>query len=144
MQEKTSQNFTARLEALKLRKELSDERLADRVGLSRRMLYLIRTGKSSITRKTWYKLEQAEREAGIETPLKRLEDELVIRGEISTPLVELRQKDAKLAKLLDAAAPQIRAMSDSLGRFAARFDTVESKLDTVLTRLDALEKKPKK
>ena len=108
------------------------------------MLMMVKSGKRNLSAKAEFRLAEAEREAGIETPLKRLEDELVIRGEISTPLVELRQKDAKLAKLLDAAAPQIRAMSDSLGRFAARFDTVESKLDTVLTRLDALEKKPKK
>ena len=65
VQEKTSQNFTSRLEALKLGRDLTDEELALKVGLSRRMLYLIRKGKSSITRKTWYKLEQAEISAGL-------------------------------------------------------------------------------
>lgn len=65
VQENISQNFTSRLEALKLGRDLTDEELAVRVGLSRRMLYLIRMGKASITRKTWYKLEQAEIAAGI-------------------------------------------------------------------------------
>ncbi|HQF19916.1 MAG TPA: helix-turn-helix transcriptional regulator [Kiritimatiellia bacterium] len=114
MQEKTSQNFTARLEALKLRKELSDERLADRVGLSRRMLYLIRTGKSSITRKTWYKLEQAEREAGI------IADEPPVAARAPPTMRE------------DPAAP-----SPGDGE-------VVEMLKEILRRLDALEKKPKK
>lgn len=68
MQEKTSQNFTSRLEALKLRRDLTDEELAEKVGLSRRMLYLIRKKNASITRKTWFKLEQAEIEAGLRGP----------------------------------------------------------------------------
>jgi transcriptional regulator with XRE-family HTH domain len=114
VQEKTSQNFTARLEALKLRKELSDERLADRVGLSRRMLYLIRTGKSSITRKTWYKLEQAEREAGI------IADEPPVAARAPPTMRE------------DPAAP-----SPGDGE-------VVEMLKEILRRLDALEKKPKK
>lgn len=68
VQEKSSQIFTERLEALKLGRDLTDEELSVKVGLSRRMLYLIRTGKSSITRKTWYKLEQAEIAAGLRGP----------------------------------------------------------------------------
>jgi transcriptional regulator with XRE-family HTH domain len=133
-----------RIDFYRLKTGKTLDQVSDAIGVGRSMLMMVKSGKRNLSAKAEFRLAEAEREAGIETPLKRLEDELVIRGEISTPLVELRQKDAKLAKLLDAAAPQIRAMSDSLGRFAARFDTVESKLDTVLTRLDALEKKPKK
>ena len=133
-----------RIDFYRLKTGKTLDQVSDAIGVGRSMLMMVKSGKRNLSAKAEFRLAEAEREAGIETPLKRLEDELVIRGEISTPLVELRQKDAKLAKLLDAAAPQIRAMSDSLGRFAARFDTVESKLATVLTRLDALEKKPKK
>ena len=111
MQEKTSQNFTARLEALKLKKELSDERLADRIGLSRRMLYLLRTGKSSITRKTWYKLEQAELEAGI---LPKEPEE----SDRAPPTVRESKADAM---------PDHRDLS--------------KKLDEILRRLDNLEKR---
>lgn len=74
VQENTSHNFTSRLENLKLRRDLTDEELALKVGLSRRMLYLIRIGKSSITRKTWYKLEQAEIDAGIRAGAEIRED----------------------------------------------------------------------
>ena len=133
-----------RIDFYRLKTGKTLDQVSDAIGVGRSMLMMVKSGKRNLSAKAEFRLAEAEREAGIETPLKRLEDELVIRGETSTPLVELRQTDAKLAKLLDAAAPQIRAMSDSLGRFAARFDTVESKLDTVLTRLDALEKKPKK
>lgn len=101
MQEKTSQNFTARLEALKLKKGLSDERLAEWVGLSRRMLYLLRTGKSSITRKTWYKLEQAELEAGI-LPKEPEESDRAppIREETADYLPGPREMMAKLDEIL--------------------------------------------
>lgn len=43
----------------------SDEDVADLIGLSRRMLYLMRTGKSPITNKSWWKLEQAEMGANL-------------------------------------------------------------------------------
>ena len=114
MQEKTSQNFTARLEALKLKKELSDERLAERVGLSRRMLYLIRTGKSAITRKTWYKLEQAELESGI---LPKEPEES------------------------DRAPPTVR---ESPSDYLPGPREMMEKLDEILRRLTAVEKKLKK
>lgn len=68
MQEKSSQNFTARLERLKFTLGHTDEALAECIGLSRRMLYLVRTGKAPASRKTWWKLEQAERAAGLTPP----------------------------------------------------------------------------
>lgn len=65
MQEKSTQNFTARLEHLKFTLKLSDEGLSERVGISRRMLWLMRAGKAQISAKSLWKIESAEREAGI-------------------------------------------------------------------------------
>jgi transcriptional regulator with XRE-family HTH domain len=80
VQEESSQNFTRRLERLKFSKGWTDEQLSSAVGLSRRMLYLARTGKSSITRKTLYKLESAERAEGITNHTKPTHEPLDSKG----------------------------------------------------------------
>ena len=59
-QEKSTQDFTSRLERLKFSQEWTDEQLADRIGVSRRMLWLNRTGKKPISAKTLWKLQQQE------------------------------------------------------------------------------------
>jgi transcriptional regulator with XRE-family HTH domain len=58
------------LERLKFSRDWTDEQLADEIGVSRRMLWLNRTGKKPISAKTLWKLQQkecssAERSAGI-------------------------------------------------------------------------------
>ena len=65
LQEKSTHYFTTELERLKLSQDLTDEELADEIGISRRMLYLMRTGKAPVSKKSWYKLEQAEKRAGL-------------------------------------------------------------------------------
>lgn len=84
MQEENSQNFTRRIERLKFTRGLSDEALAEHVDISRRMLWLIRKGKAHISAKSWWKLEAAERAAGIVSPLPTTE-EAVERVKNATP-----------------------------------------------------------
>ena len=85
------------------------------------MLYLIRTGKSSITRKTWYKLEQAEREAGI-----IVDEPPAVTKTLSEP-----SRGSPSAREAPAdGMPDHRDLS--------------KKLDEILRRLDRLEKKARK
>jgi transcriptional regulator with XRE-family HTH domain len=69
MQGESSQYFTRRLERLKFTQRWTDDELSEHVGISRRMLYLMRTGKNPISAKTLWKVEQAERAAGLDPPL---------------------------------------------------------------------------
>ena len=70
----TSQNFTSRLDRLKFSLGVTDDELARRVGVSRRMLWLIKSGKSAITKKTLWKLDKAERLAGLGSKSETVSD----------------------------------------------------------------------
>jgi hypothetical protein len=65
VQEENAQKFTRRSDQLKFSLRLTDAQLAEKIGFSRRMLHNYRSGLKPITKKAWWKLEQAEREAGI-------------------------------------------------------------------------------
>jgi len=60
MQEKSKQNFTSRVENVKSSLNMTDEEVSDFIGISRCMLYLIRSGKANISRKSLKKLSIAE------------------------------------------------------------------------------------
>lgn len=93
VQEESSQFFTARLERLKFSLDLTDEALADRIGLSRRMLWLVRTGKSKASKKSLWKLTEAERAAGIDPPADKLTSVmLAMAGPVGTEAIRAAER----------------------------------------------------
>ena len=111
------------------------------------MLYLIRTEKSAITRKTWYKLEQAEREAGIltETPLDRAGAAAARDGALHLSPKDYAATSPEAARLVADATPEMQRMADVFGEFSRQFATINTKLDALAARMDAIEsRKPKK
>ena len=110
------------------------------------MLYLIRTEKSAITKKAWYKLEQAEREADIitETPLDRAGAAAARDGALHLSPRDYAATSPAAARLVAEASPEMQRMADVFGEFSRQFATINTKLDALANRLDAMEsKKPK-
>ena len=70
MQEKNRlfKTFLDRLEQLRLRQGWSWDECARQIGISKAMIFFIRSGKQDVSTKSWFKLEQAERAAGIASP----------------------------------------------------------------------------
>jgi len=114
-----SQNFTRRLERLKIAKSWTDEELSAEIGISRRMLYLMKTGKNPITVKSEMKLEAAEREAGIQSP-DRVQ-----------PLEHPTDKKSNDWKIKESR----RAYDSDMEELKARFKNLEDKFDIIIKRL---------
>jgi len=67
----TNSDFFSRTDLLASRLGLNLSELPSKIGISKAMLYAYRSGKHRITNKVWFKLEQAERAAGIHPPSER-------------------------------------------------------------------------
>ena len=78
MQEKSGEkcSLVQRLDRLRVTLQLNWAEIAAKVGLSESMLYQVKAGKKNLSDKAVYRLEQAEREAGLLEPEERavLED----------------------------------------------------------------------
>jgi transcriptional regulator with XRE-family HTH domain len=125
-QENSTQNFTRRLERLKFSRGWTDEELAKQIDVSRRMLWLNRTGKRPISAKTWYKVEQQERataetSAGIvveapvsvvdETAPKQQED---VSGK--EQIIDVRNEVREIAAVLRDLAVRIERLENLLNK----------------------------
>jgi transcriptional regulator with XRE-family HTH domain len=89
----TSQNLTQRLERLKFAQNWTDEELAEEIGVSRRMLYLVRTGKSKLTRKLEWKVAQVEATTAARTPARGSLDGHVTVQEIPSNSADSSEPD---------------------------------------------------
>lgn len=118
------------------------------------MLMMVKSGKRHLSGKAIYRLEQAEREAGITdserktpSPLDRLAEQVEKRGALGIPLAELYGKDQAIDAALDAATPELLAMARLFSQFAKagekRLSAIESELKTLRADLN-LKKKPKR
>ena len=91
MQEEKLQNatFLQRFDLLKNSLRLSDEKAAERLGLSRQTIFKIRKGLQNATRKVMVRLEIAEAEAGLSPNL----------GKTAVPAFQALEKE-KLRQLV--------------------------------------------
>jgi transcriptional regulator with XRE-family HTH domain len=81
-------SFLNRLDKLRLSERWTWEQAAKSIGLSRTMLHYLRSGRSSVTDKTLYRLAEAEKAAGVETP----------RGDKAKVLVEAMHSNLREVK----------------------------------------------
>ena len=117
MQEEKSQPVTifGRLERLRVVKQLSWDGLAVLLGVNRSFFFHIKAGRTRFSAKALYRLEQAERAAGIEVPvptvpeaLERVQDatdedlEFYKGQNAAYRLQGLRDRLADLLKALDS------------------------------------------
>lgn len=139
MQEKSTQNFTARIEAVKFAQRWSDEELATAVDISRRMLWLMKTGQKNITRKSWAKLEQLENKFRETPPLHtaKLHDASAPLRDQKYPMPEARALRVQETPP-ESAWPDFGALDELL---EAEFKKMRAEINA---RLDSFEAKLKK
>jgi|LSQX01.1.fsa_nt_gb transcriptional regulator with XRE-family HTH domain len=101
---------------------------ADALGCSTAAMAQWKTGKTGPSKRTIFRLEEAERAVGIEPPpriqptaLDRLAERIEARGEMGVPLAKLHGKDPELDDALAAATPEVKAIIKRLSEFAASF-----------------------
>lgn len=92
--------------------------LAERIGISRAMLFASRTGKVAISRKTWGKLEAAERAAGLGSVIYESD-----RPPPASKVAEARADDveARLARL-EAEMKEMRSFVGAIKEGLNRVD----------------------
>lgn len=127
---------------------------AEAFGCSTAAMAQWKTGKTGPAKRTIFRLEAAEREAGIASParspptaLDRLAVEVGKRDALGVPLAELHGKAPELDAALASATPELRAMARLFSQFAKageqRLSAIESELKTLREDLN-LKKKPKR
>jgi transcriptional regulator with XRE-family HTH domain len=82
VQEESVKNFTSRLERLQARLNCTDIDLAEHIGISRQLLYLMRAGTQQPSKKSIRLLQIAEGRLG-DAPLGRSHDRPRKQGEIA-------------------------------------------------------------
>lgn len=84
--------FLHRTDFLAARLGINVQDLPERLGISRRTLFAARSDESTATQKTWHKLAQAEREAGIADPFQQ---------QIQSATVEQKEELIESASVLE-------------------------------------------
>jgi transcriptional regulator with XRE-family HTH domain len=130
VQDKTSHFFTQRIERLKFTLKATDDQLAKTIGVSRRMLYLMRHGKSKITAKTLWKIDQAEKAAGLSTHVPTV-DEAIERIEKAS------SEDLEFYKCQNAAY-RLKGLRD---RLAKEIESIDSEIQFLVTPAQPIRKK---
>ena len=93
------------------------QELPDIIGVSRRTLFAGRADESTVTAKTWHKLEEAEASAG-----------LYANEESSPPAMVAENQDTEIPPECPAGISKLEQM---MGELLARMDRLEKKIDGI-------------
>ena len=123
------QTFFDRLEKLRLGQGWSWDDCAQKIGISKAMLFFMRAKKQNISKKSWFKLEAAERAAGLTPPSivnpdrkEHFPGETAIiqeterRGELHVPLADLAKERPEVRQMLDLLKDVPRKIEEMVKR----------------------------
>jgi hypothetical protein len=134
-----SEQFFEKVDNLKLFKDFSDHELASEIGISRSLLHAMRVGKKPISQKTWFKLEQAERRAGLIEP----EEEKPVPQERPPPAKPPPDIAATCAASFQSLENELHQLSNHWKKFQALekgHNTLEKRMERLESMLEELLK----
>jgi hypothetical protein len=118
----TSRNFLVRTDHLAARMGINVQDLPDVLGIGRASLFCCRTGKRPITPKTWLKLEEAERRAGVVAA-----SETLVRSHAQAAEAAGGSEEQRQARFEAADAPRV-ALIEEINRLRDVVAELEAKL----------------
>ena len=111
------------------------------IGVGTGMLMMVKSGRRRLSGKAIYRLEQAERDAGIKTPLDKLLESAEKDGAFNESPVRYAARSPENLQMLKEAAPEIKAMALSFEQFArGKFESIESELKAIRKELESKKK----
>lgn len=95
----TTSDIFSRIENLRIKTDRTWAQMSDVLGLGVSMLMMVKSGKRGLSAKALYRLENAEREAGIAPPKVSVEEAVELAHVQPDDVAEMRRRDQAVRQL---------------------------------------------
>ena len=118
--------------------------VAQDLGIGKSMLMMVKTGKRSLSSKVIYRLTEAEKTAGIQTPLDKLLQKAADENMLALPPNVYALTSKENDEMFQAARPQLENIAKNFEKSVLKMlQDMQSKIDALNTSIADLQKQLK-